>query len=116
MCGISAVILADPKGMACPDLFESLGLLQHRGQVNNGDLDEVVVVSEVPTNTLFCRTPPVLSPRDLRVVFSSAKETAWFETFLTKSSFRDSLEAWVSATVNIYLLDNDDNVHCVLIY
>ena len=33
MCGISALILADSNGMACPDLFESLGLLQHRGQV-----------------------------------------------------------------------------------
>jgi glutamine phosphoribosylpyrophosphate amidotransferase len=33
MCGISAIILADPNGAACPDLFESLGLLQHRGQV-----------------------------------------------------------------------------------
>lgn len=33
MCGIAAVILADPRGMACPDLFEGLGLLQHRGQV-----------------------------------------------------------------------------------
>ncbi|KAI9486222.1 MAG: phosphoribosyltransferase-like protein [Benjaminiella poitrasii] len=32
MCGISAIILADPNGAACPDLFESLGLLQHRGQ------------------------------------------------------------------------------------
>lgn len=33
MCGISALILADSNGVACPDLFESLGLLQHRGQV-----------------------------------------------------------------------------------
>jgi amidophosphoribosyltransferase len=33
MCGITALILADPNGVACPDLFESLGLLQHRGQV-----------------------------------------------------------------------------------
>lgn len=33
MCGISALILADANGAACPDLFESLGLLQHRGQV-----------------------------------------------------------------------------------
>ncbi|KAI8372300.1 phosphoribosyltransferase-like protein [Choanephora cucurbitarum] len=32
MCGISALILADPNGAACADLFESLGLLQHRGQ------------------------------------------------------------------------------------
>ncbi|OAD08785.1 hypothetical protein MUCCIDRAFT_136095 [Mucor lusitanicus CBS 277.49] len=32
MCGISALILADANGAACPDLFESLGLLQHRGQ------------------------------------------------------------------------------------
>ncbi|RCH82911.1 amidophosphoribosyltransferase, partial [Rhizopus azygosporus] len=32
MCGITALILADPNGVACPDLFESLGLLQHRGQ------------------------------------------------------------------------------------
>ncbi|KAJ1978476.1 amidophosphoribosyltransferase [Dimargaris xerosporica] len=32
MCGISALILANPQGMACPELFESLGMLQHRGQ------------------------------------------------------------------------------------
>jgi hypothetical protein len=35
MCGITALLLADPNGVACPDLFESLGLLQHRGQVDN---------------------------------------------------------------------------------
>ncbi|KAI8890480.1 amidophosphoribosyltransferase [Backusella circina FSU 941] len=32
MCGITALLLADPNGAACSDLFESLGLLQHRGQ------------------------------------------------------------------------------------
>ncbi|CAO3688688.1 unnamed protein product [Rhizopus stolonifer] len=32
MCGITALLLANPNGVACPDLFESLGLLQHRGQ------------------------------------------------------------------------------------
>lgn len=36
MCGISALILADSNGAACADLFESLGLLQHRGQVSKG--------------------------------------------------------------------------------
>lgn len=35
MCGISALILADSNGAACVDLFESLGLLQHRGQVSD---------------------------------------------------------------------------------
>ncbi|KAL1931247.1 hypothetical protein VTP01DRAFT_10384 [Rhizomucor pusillus] len=47
MCGISAVILADPKGMACPDLFESLGLLQHRGQ------DAAGIVTSGPKGRLF---------------------------------------------------------------
>jgi glutamine phosphoribosylpyrophosphate amidotransferase len=41
MCGISALILADSNGAACPDLFESLGLLQHRGQVNINSLGAV---------------------------------------------------------------------------
>lgn len=33
MCGILGLLLADPKGQACSDLFEGLGYLQHRGQV-----------------------------------------------------------------------------------
>ncbi|RUS28382.1 hypothetical protein BC938DRAFT_481950 [Jimgerdemannia flammicorona] len=32
MCGIQAILLADSNGMASPELFEGLGLLQHRGQ------------------------------------------------------------------------------------
>ncbi|KAJ1987151.1 amidophosphoribosyltransferase [Dimargaris cristalligena] len=32
MCGISALILSNTKELACSDLFESLGMLQHRGQ------------------------------------------------------------------------------------
>lgn len=33
MCGILGLLLHDPKGEACTDLFEGLGYLQHRGQV-----------------------------------------------------------------------------------
>ncbi|KAF9425517.1 amidophosphoribosyltransferase [Podila epigama] len=32
MCGITALLLADQKQMASPELFEGLGMLQHRGQ------------------------------------------------------------------------------------
>ncbi|KAG0233120.1 amidophosphoribosyltransferase [Actinomortierella wolfii] len=32
MCGITALLLADPNLMASPELFEGLGMLQHRGQ------------------------------------------------------------------------------------
>ncbi|KAJ1660048.1 amidophosphoribosyltransferase [Dispira simplex] len=32
MCGISALLLSNPQGAACLELFESLGMLQHRGQ------------------------------------------------------------------------------------
>ncbi|CAO3657736.1 unnamed protein product [Umbelopsis ramanniana] len=32
MCGITALLMADPNAMAVPDLFEALGILQHRGQ------------------------------------------------------------------------------------
>ncbi|KAI9246691.1 nucleophile aminohydrolase [Phascolomyces articulosus] len=47
MCGIAAVILADPRGMACPDLYEGLGLLQHRGQ------DAAGIVTCGPKGRLF---------------------------------------------------------------
>ncbi|KAG0168296.1 amidophosphoribosyltransferase [Apophysomyces sp. BC1034] len=47
MCGISALILADQNGAACPDLFESLGLLQHRGQ------DAAGIVTCAPKGRLF---------------------------------------------------------------
>ncbi|EEB06618.1 amidophosphoribosyltransferase Ade4 [Schizosaccharomyces japonicus yFS275] len=32
MCGILGLMLADPKGHACPELYEGLYSLQHRGQ------------------------------------------------------------------------------------
>lgn len=32
MCGIIGLLLADDKGSACPEIFEGLNLLQHRGQ------------------------------------------------------------------------------------
>ncbi|KAL1914255.1 uncharacterized protein VTP21DRAFT_9069 [Calcarisporiella thermophila] len=32
MCGIEALLLADPEGAVCPELFEGLSILQHRGQ------------------------------------------------------------------------------------
>ncbi|CAM0135965.1 amidophosphoribosyltransferase [Umbelopsis sp. WA50703] len=32
MCGITALLMADPSAMTSPDLFEALGILQHRGQ------------------------------------------------------------------------------------
>lgn len=32
MCGITALLLADQNLMASPELFEGLGMLQHRGQ------------------------------------------------------------------------------------
>ncbi|KAI9314950.1 nucleophile aminohydrolase [Dichotomocladium elegans] len=47
MCGISAIILADPQAMVCADLFESLGLLQHRGQ------DAAGIVTSGPKGRLF---------------------------------------------------------------
>ncbi|KAF8959784.1 amidophosphoribosyltransferase, partial [Entomortierella lignicola] len=34
MCGITALILADPNLMASPELHEGLGMLQHRGQAS----------------------------------------------------------------------------------
>lgn len=34
------MILADQSAAACPDLFESLGLLQHRGQVSDLCINE----------------------------------------------------------------------------
>jgi glutamine phosphoribosylpyrophosphate amidotransferase len=33
MCGINAVLLADTSANAAVELVDSLGLLQHRGQV-----------------------------------------------------------------------------------
>ncbi|KAI9365164.1 amidophosphoribosyltransferase [Pilaira anomala] len=47
MCGISAMILADQGASACPDLFESLGLLQHRGQ------DAAGIVTSGPKGRLY---------------------------------------------------------------
>jgi glutamine phosphoribosylpyrophosphate amidotransferase len=41
MCGIIAQILANKQGLVAPELFEGLGLLQHRGQVSQ----------RVPTST-----------------------------------------------------------------
>lgn len=35
MCGILAILLADPAACASVELFEGLQLLQHRGQVEN---------------------------------------------------------------------------------
>lgn len=32
MCGILGLLLADPSGFACPEIFEGLNILQHRGQ------------------------------------------------------------------------------------
>jgi glutamine phosphoribosylpyrophosphate amidotransferase len=32
MCGISALLLADQKAKASPEICEALGILQHRGQ------------------------------------------------------------------------------------
>ncbi|KAG5440849.1 hypothetical protein PCK2_000004 [Pneumocystis canis] len=32
MCGILGLLLADPSGIACPEIFEGLNILQHRGQ------------------------------------------------------------------------------------
>jgi glutamine phosphoribosylpyrophosphate amidotransferase len=52
MCGISALILADANGAACPDLFESLGLLQHRGQVTKAVVNPLSAVDL--TNLLGC--------------------------------------------------------------
>jgi glutamine phosphoribosylpyrophosphate amidotransferase len=33
MCGVNGLLLADPCLNASPELYEGLGLLQHRGQV-----------------------------------------------------------------------------------
>jgi hypothetical protein len=38
MCGINAVLLADTSANAAVELVDSLGLLQHRGQVFFVDL------------------------------------------------------------------------------
>ena len=38
MCGINSVLLADPLGNAAVELVDSLGLLQHRGQVSLDNL------------------------------------------------------------------------------
>lgn len=35
MCGITALLLADQNQMASPELFEGLGMLQHRGQASS---------------------------------------------------------------------------------
>jgi hypothetical protein len=34
MCGILGLLLHEPSGQACTELFEGLGYLQHRGQVD----------------------------------------------------------------------------------
>ena len=35
MCGLIAVLLADPDARACQLLYDGLTMLQHRGQIEN---------------------------------------------------------------------------------
>lgn len=99
MCGISAIILADPKGMVCPDLFESLGLLQHRGQVIQ--VRKLLLVLDYWNNSIASwRTLLVLWRVDPKDDCSNAKAMAWFGMFLTKSNCPDLSVVLVLAMVN----------------
>lgn len=76
MCGISALILADSNGAACPDLFESLGLLQHRGQVSHRQFGKCRSVAKSQHRMLQVSLLVLL-----KVVFTSVKEMEWLETY-----------------------------------
>jgi hypothetical protein len=89
MCGISGVLLANANTPAVGEIYESLNILQHRGQVWF-DFDGRLTKK---------RTPLALSPVDTKEDCSKPKIMVWLEMFLTNSRWKRCTETWELVTV-----------------
>src|SRR5947207_14107762 len=88
MCGILGLLLHEPKGQACSDLFEGLGYLQHRGQVPCSygiDTDG--------------RTPAVSSLAEPEDVSIRVRATEWSAMYSHRVPSQAYTVTWASDTV-----------------
>jgi hypothetical protein len=88
MCGILGLLLHDPKGEACSDLFEGLGYLQHRGQVH-------ILYRTAPD----CRMPAESSLAAPAAGSFLARGREWSAMSLTRAPSPISTAIWASDIV-----------------